>query len=462
MGHMDLRLAEISRTIDPAELGRRLRVARVAAGMTQAQVAADDITAAYLSRIEDGQRRPEAGLLERMAGRLGVGLHELLTGISADRTRALQLSLDHAEMSLASGDHAAALTLASEVLADTETEVAADLKAVALRVQAGAFEAAGDLNGAIVILEELTATPTADANWLRSLIALSRCYRDSGEFARAVAVGDTAAATITELGIEGLTEAIQLTVTVAAAHHRLGDLDEAMRVCMRALQAAETYDSPVAKASAYWNASVIENTARGATVLATDMARKALALFEAADDNRNLAKVRAEVASLQLSQDPPDGAAALETLRNAERELAWSGASAWEISLLHITRGRAHLAIGEHAEALDSIQTGLELAPAQAPFLRASADSLKGRIAAAEGRLDDARALYRNAVMELTAAGSDRGAAQLWFDLANLLTEVGDTEGALLAFRSAGASTGLRANITSPAHAPAHPGGTTT
>lgn len=448
MGHMDLRLAEISRSIDPVELGRRIRVARVAAGMTQAQVAADEVTAAYLSRIEDGQRRPEAGLLERMAGRMGITLHELLTGITADRTRTVQLALDHAEISLASGDHATALQQASTVLTDSNADLPDDLKAIALRVQAGAFEAAGDLNGAIVILEELTSSPSADANWLRSLIALSRCYRDSGEFAKAIAVGETAAETISALGIEGLTEAIQLTVTVAAAYHRLGDLDEAMRACMRALQAAEKYDSPVAKASAYWNASVIENTARGATAMATDLARKALALFEAADDNRNLAKVRAEVATLQLSQDPPDGAAALETLKNAEQELTWSGASAWEIALLHITRGRAHMALGNHGAALEDIQTGLEMAPDQAPFLRASADSLKGRIAAAEGRLDDARSLYRNAVMELTGAGSDRDAAQLWFDLANLLSEVGDTEGALQAFRSAGASTGLRASVS--------------
>lgn len=446
---MDLRLAELSRTIDPEELGRRIRIARVAAGMTQAQVAGEEVTAAYLSRIEDGQRRPEAGLLERMAGRMNTTLHELLTGMTSDRTREIHLDLDHAELALASGNHAEALLKASAVLA--ETDLSTELKNVALRVQAGAFEAAGDLNAAIVILEELSAEPTPDANWLRSLIALSRCYRDSGDFSRAISVGDTAAATIAELGIEGLTEAIQLTVTVAAAHHRLGDLDEAMRVCMRALEAAEKHDSPIAKASAYWNASTIENAAHGATAVAIDLAKKALALFEIGDDNRNLAKIRAEVATLQLSQDPPDAAAALETLARAEKELQWSGASAWEIALLHITRGKAHLALGDHASALESIRAGLEVAPDQAPFLRASAESVMGRVAAAEGHIENARAHYRNAVLALTAAGSDRGAAQLWFDLANLLTEVGDTEGALQAFRSAGASTGLRTQASTRA-----------
>ena len=44
----------------------------------------------------------------------------------------------------------------------------------------------------------------------------------------------------------------------------------------------------------------------------------------------------------------------------------------------------------------------------------------------------------------LTGAGADRGAAQLWFELADLLEDVGDVEAAREAYRSAAASTGLR------------------
>lgn len=441
---MDTRLAELSRTIDPVDLGRRIRIARVAAGMTQAQVAAGEVTAAYLSRIEDGQRRPEAGLLERMAGRMNVSLRQLLTGVSDERLREIELKVDHAELALTSGDAKNALAQSQAIL-DEFSDIEPELRTAVLRVQAGALEALGDLNRAIVLLEELTADPTPDAHWLRALIALSRCYRDSGDFNKAIAVGDQADSIISELGIEGLTEAIQLTVTVAAAHHRLGNMDEAMRVCLRALDAAEKHNSPIAKASAYWNASTIEAATRGATPAAVDMAKKALALFELGEDNRNLAKVRAQVATLQLAQDPPDGAAALQTLERAEDELRWSGASVWELALVHITRGRAHLLLGENVAALEALDRGLELAPDDAPFLRASADVIKGQVAASENRLDDARTAYRAAIYSLSAAGADRGAAQLWFELADLLTEVGDTEGALQAFRSAGASTGLRA-----------------
>ncbi len=44
----------------------------------------------------------------------------------------------------------------------------------------------------------------------------------------------------------------------------------------------------------------------------------------------------------------------------------------------------------------------------------------------------------------LTGAGADQDAAQHWFELADLLEEVGDLDAARAAFRSAAASTGLR------------------
>src|SRR5581483_7000304 len=105
----NVRLAELSRTIDARELGRRIRNARVAAGLTQTALAGDEITAAYVSRIEDGQRRPEFGLLGRLAQRMGVSLEYLVAeGPSAERL-ALELSIDHAELELVGGNAQEAL-----------------------------------------------------------------------------------------------------------------------------------------------------------------------------------------------------------------------------------------------------------------------------------------------------------------------------------------------------------------
>lgn len=55
--------------------------------------------------------------------------------------------------------------------------------------QASALESTGRINDAITLLEDLLELPPQDALWLRAAIALTRCYRESGDLARAVDVG---------------------------------------------------------------------------------------------------------------------------------------------------------------------------------------------------------------------------------------------------------------------------------
>src|SRR5215210_807394 len=103
MAHMDPHLAELSKSIDPAILGRRLRNARVAAGLTQTEAAGGHASTAYISRIEAGQRRPDLKLLAELADRLGTTVEELLVGITRNKRDELRLELDYAELALASG-----------------------------------------------------------------------------------------------------------------------------------------------------------------------------------------------------------------------------------------------------------------------------------------------------------------------------------------------------------------------
>ncbi|MCW2787017.1 MAG: hypothetical protein JWP74_3534 [Marmoricola sp.] len=440
---MDAHLAELSRTIDASELGRRIRNARIAAGLTQAELAADDVTPAYVSRIEDGQRRPEFGLLNRMAGRMSSTLEALLQDPTTERGLELQLALDYAELSLRSGEPADALAGADAACAELTKNPYGDLLRRARLLRASALEATGDLSGAIIELEDLVAAPTPSVDWVRALIALSRCYRDTGELASAISVGERATATIEDLELAGLTESIQLTVTVAGAYMMRGDLEQAMRLCLRAITAAEAADSPLAKASAYWNASSIESR-RGERVRALELARKALTYFEIGDDARNLARLRGHVADMQLDSDPPDALGAIETLTQAARELDSSPGSTVDRASQLQTRAKAFLILGQIDEAAADVRASLELAPESAAFLRACGHSLEGQLAMDAGNTSEARAAFLTAVHLLSGIGADREAAQLWFELAGLLRDVGESEAAMDAFQRAAASTGLQ------------------
>jgi tetratricopeptide (TPR) repeat protein len=439
---VDMNLAELSRTIDPAELGRRIRNARVAAGLTQAGLAADDISTAYVSRIEAGQRRPEAGLLEKLAGRLGVGLEELLVTAPDDANLQHRLEVDYAELALASGDSRAALEGADRVLDLLPATGEVEVRRAALQVRAFALEAIGEIDDAVRQLEDLVADVQPDVSWLKALIALSRCHRELGDFARAVSVGELAEGIINELGLSGSTEAIQLTITVAGAYLQQGDTAHAMRICQRAIENAERIDSPLAKGSAYWNASVIESR-RGSATSALRLAQQAMAVFEVGEDSRNLGRLRTQVAFMQLRVDPPDPHAAKDTLRQAERELAWSAASALDKADHHLALAKAHLLLGEYDEALGRLEQSQELAGGQSPTLLAETHVLRGQVSAAEGNVEDARVAYGAAIGVLSGLGVDREIAQRWFELAALLEDAGDSTAALDAYRRGAASTGL-------------------
>ena len=113
---MDVRDADLLKELDPTELGQRIRAARVARGWTQTQLAGDDISVGYVSRIESGQRRPNSQTLEDLASRLGVPTEHLLRGVTAREYDEIKLTLDFAELSLETGQHVEAEAQAREAV----------------------------------------------------------------------------------------------------------------------------------------------------------------------------------------------------------------------------------------------------------------------------------------------------------------------------------------------------------
>jgi transcriptional regulator with XRE-family HTH domain len=66
---------------DPAAVGRRLRDARLAAGFSQRQLSFPGCSAAYISRLEAGDRVPSLQLLRKIATKLGADEEYLATGV---------------------------------------------------------------------------------------------------------------------------------------------------------------------------------------------------------------------------------------------------------------------------------------------------------------------------------------------------------------------------------------------
>ena len=62
-----------------ARIGGRIRAARLAAGLTQQQLAAGRYTKAYISALEKGHAKPSMAALDFIAGRLGMPASRFLS-----------------------------------------------------------------------------------------------------------------------------------------------------------------------------------------------------------------------------------------------------------------------------------------------------------------------------------------------------------------------------------------------
>jgi transcriptional regulator with XRE-family HTH domain len=444
---MDSGDADLLKGIDPAQLGSRIRAARVAKGWTQTQLAGSDISVGYVSRIESGQRRPNGSTLDDLAARLGVPVDHLLRGVTAREYDEIKLTLDFAELSLESGQHLEAEARAREAVDRATTGSQDELVFRGRYLVARALEGQGNMDDAILELEPLVASRQGGLLRIKCAIALSRCYRESGDFSQAIEVGERMLAQLADSPLDSADEAVQMAVTLAAAYFERGDAGQAVRTCRRAVAKAEGLASPVARASAYWNASVME-AEQGAVSNAVPLAERALALLAEGQDSRNLARLRTQLGLLQLQLDPPAVAEAQVQLEQAAEDLAWCSASAVEVAQNDLARARAHFIEG-NLELADSLAAGVLRAVAEsAPNIAADALTLMGQVAFAAGDPERAATAYRQAVFTLTGVGADRSAAQLWFELAALLEEVGDLDAAREAYRSAAAASGLRARST--------------
>src|SRR5438094_6972760 len=78
-------------------LGERVRQLRVAAGLTQTDLAGERFSKEYVSQIERGKTRPTRETIEWVAARLGVDPGFLANGVSTDERGRLDAALSRAE-----------------------------------------------------------------------------------------------------------------------------------------------------------------------------------------------------------------------------------------------------------------------------------------------------------------------------------------------------------------------------
>lgn len=432
--------------MDTNDFGQRLRRLRQERGLSQAQLAADDLSASYVSLLEAGKRRPTEAILERLAGRLGCDVSQLSDGASSSDSESIELELRYAEIALHAGEAEEAARRFRAVAEAETSKPSARVHATARWGWARALEATGEMESAIGVLESLreeAETSPTGAPWLPVVIALCRCYREIGDLARAIDLGEHARRLLHELRLQGTDAEVELLSTLVAGYLERGDLARGRMLAAETIQRAEQLGTRRSRGAAYWNASVLSQEL-GQTAQALQLAERALALFAEGDDVRSLARLKTAYAWILLQQRPPQAEQAEPLLVSAMKDLIDEG-SAVDLAYCETELARLQLILGRPEAALHHAGRSLEHLGANQRLEAARARLLLGRANAVLEDSEAALTAYQRAAEDLGAIGASRQAAASWRELAEVFSDMGREGEALDAYRRAADASGIPA-----------------
>jgi tetratricopeptide (TPR) repeat protein len=376
---------------DAVAAGRRLKEARVAAGLSQRQLAFPGCSSAYISRLESGHRVASLQLLRKIAARLGVDEEFLATGTA--RERRYPTELVEADVALRLDDLDTARDLYERALKTSpepraRAEALGGLGRLALRQ--------GDPSQAVDSIEEALQLAPSLADASPGLVrTLGKAYAEKGELESAIGVFERASAAAAEAG-DSLEQA-RCEVWLANAHIDTGNFRRAEELLGGALARTPTSVDPAHRARIYWSQSRL-HTLKGNQDAAARYARKTLELLELGEDTYNTARAHRLLAFIANERGRGD-----EALHEVHSGLALIGgeASPVETAQFRIEEARALVLLGRNEEAA------------------ATALTIQGLLAGAEP--DDAGRAYMVLGDVYRQIGDNAHAREIWELAAELL-----------------------------------------
>jgi tetratricopeptide (TPR) repeat protein len=404
-------------------VGRRLRQARLDAGMSQRQLSFPGCTAAYISRIETGDRVPSLQMVHELAGRIGVAPGWLATGVE-ERQR--ELDLVDAEIALRLGDADEAARLYRARLAPSDPARAAALAGlgqIALAAERPA-EAVRLLEQALEEQRfELLADPAAVEALGRAHAALGALEEAIGLFARALDAAREAEAPL---------EQLRFGVLLANALIDHGTYRDAERTLAETLHVSTELRDPLAEARVLWSQSRL-HVLRGKPELAARYAQRTLSILERTENRSYVGLAHHLLAYARIEAGEHEEA--LDLLETG-RALVGDDLVPRLNALFSLEEARALVGAGRPPEAARAAARALALIESLDPQDRGRTLVSLGDVFAAAGDLERARELYEAGV-ELHAEQGKPYVQVAARKLAQLLEDEGDTAGALALLKRA-------------------------
>ena len=304
---------EPQRLAKPAALalGERLRQLRVAAGLTQGELAGDRFSKEYVSQIERGKTRPTAETIEWLAKRLDVDTNFLANGVSTDERGRVEAGLARAEALMRADRIPEALdefeALRSGVLATGSPE----LEARALAGEARARAINGEVRQAIPMLERarsLTEGPSfSDVERAEVIYELGVARYKLSSVSTALALFNAALELCERSNLPSDVLRSKLFEARSRCYRRQRDFEAAKEDVERALELAESAHDQPALAHALFQASLVAER-EGHWVLARSYAERAKSIYEELAEQRHVGRLLNVVGGLNFLLGKPDEA----------------------------------------------------------------------------------------------------------------------------------------------------------
>ena len=420
-------------------LGERVRQLRVAAGLTQSELAGERFSKEYVSQIERGKTRPTQETIEWLAARLGVDATFLANGVSGDDRTRVEAALSRAESLIEAQQYEDAIAEIEKVRPAVEATGVAHLRTRALSSEAWAYFRTGDPRRALKIFEivraEVEDEAFTDVDRAEVLFGLGVCRTKLSSIATAVSLLDEALKLAEGAGVPCDPLRSRILYWRARARERQRDWEAAREDVERALELAQGLSDRRGLAFLYVQASLISER-EGHWVLARSYAERAKAIFEELADQLHVGLLLNNLGGLQFLLGKP--AEAVDLLKQSFAvalelgEDVEAGRAVSSLAQVHLRTGKAELAEEQAGQALKLLDGRVDHLDEIG-----NAQLVLGRALLEQGRLEEAEEALERAESTLAQLESASHVAAAWVARGDLAQARDDDAGAAALYKRA-------------------------
>jgi tetratricopeptide (TPR) repeat protein len=409
-------------------LGSRIKAERRACGLTQRELAGEDYSPTFISKIESGTVSPSLDTLEKLAARLGRPVSYFLEGVDVAarlKARVVGLSLELGETNLHNRTFAQAQDYFQQALAlAQEMEDTALVARAHLGLARMCLEDEQSDTAEQHLIAAQTHYATSEDAYQCALLhnAWGNLYFERRRYRQAQECYEQALKLIKGqrefLDLEG-----RVLYNLADTCRVLEDLKSSTRYYHQALELLADTDDFYKQAVIYMSLS-LNYRDRGNLDQAVEYAERSKGLFIAVDNLKLAGQVNTNLGLIYLDKGEVDqaleylqeSATISQQLKDAQGEMG-----------AYYALAKYFYKVGEHEHALEYAHKVLGLeSRVERSGQPAYAEAIIGRIGCRRGNRDEGIARLLKAAQALEKMGSEEEAGKIYAEVGKAYTELGD------------------------------------